>query len=190
MDKITCEYLFEQTEDKIRELCVKALDKRMFNNSDDVINHMVKKAEEMFPTTKDSVNDTKEETLTQWKKVIDIVENEVEIYCKGKEDGKKLSEEFDPRLDIIINKCIKNFVFDTHIQVREFLLALSLWLDLEDKKLGKGYLNEGIEGARINIIKAMDILENLIEGVENFTPQQLSELKESLKEHLEIKKSK
>jgi vacuolar-type H+-ATPase subunit B/Vma2 len=69
-------YIFLQTKDIIHELYVKALNKKMFNSYIDFINHV-----ESILAEKGINEDLKiDEQLDIVKNVLNIVENEIEIY--------------------------------------------------------------------------------------------------------------
>jgi hypothetical protein len=67
-------YIFEQTKDIIHDLCVKALNKKMFSNHIDFINYV----ENLIAKKKLNEN----LTLDIVKNALNIVENEIEMYGK------------------------------------------------------------------------------------------------------------
>jgi flagella basal body P-ring formation protein FlgA len=81
-DNIKNQYILEQTSVKVKTLIFKALEKKMFSDPNDVVKYMFIKAENIYPTTKNNINDTKEERLVEWNNVLNIVEDEIEMYGK------------------------------------------------------------------------------------------------------------
>ena len=78
------QFVFEQTFDRYNVLLHKVQEKGMFNVID-FISYVIIKGIKMFPPTESFGNETKEERLDQFNKVLDIVEAEIEAY------GEKLN---------------------------------------------------------------------------------------------------
>ena len=77
---------------------------------------------------------------------------------------RKLYKKMEKRFSIILDKCIKNFSFENHIQAREFLSILSIYRTKEIYPLTEETCKHTDEEKFEQLNKVLDIMEAEIEA--------------------------